>query len=73
MSVSELTELRDPVASSLSLLAVFNEPPCVGICCVSIDKNGCMGVLVNVLDVGDWWLATTAGQVNMPGRHRGPC
>jgi hypothetical protein len=55
----ELTELRDPVASSLSLLAVINERPCVGICCISIDKDGCVSVLIDVLTVCDL-LATAA-------------
>jgi hypothetical protein len=62
----------DPVASSLSLLVVSNEPPGVSICCVSVDEDGFVSVLINVLSVGEL-LATMADQSELPGRHCGPC
>lgn len=66
-----LTELGDPIASSLSLFIVFDEPPGIRVRCVSIDVDGCVSALVDVLYVG--LLAAGADQLNTPGRHCGPC
>lgn len=70
---SELTELRDPVASSLSLVTVTNKPPGVLVCSISVYEDRCMrsrsDILCEMIDL----LATMAKQINMPGRHCGPC
>lgn len=71
--IYELTELRDPVASSLSLVTVINESPGVVICSVSVYEDRCMRCRSDILFVRIQLLATMAKQINMPGRHCGPC
>lgn len=68
----ELTELRDPVASSLCLVTVINEPPGAVVCSVSVYEECCMGIRIDILCETIQLLATMAKQIELPRRHCGP-
>jgi len=56
-----LTEVGNLITSSLSLLVVFDESPGISIRSVSVDLDGCVSALIDVMYMG--LLAAGAGQL----------